>query len=235
MQDHLAGRSLPMVVAALTPGASLSAASAVHLASLRCEHLPDPLGSHVAKPRLSWVIEAARRSERQSACPVRVASTPEFLAQDQGDLWDSAPASSSSTWGRTWSAGAGLRCAARRVRRSLCGTRNGSNPTARSMSPTCVPRKPRPVGDLKFVEATQRSPYGPIVSHWKREGETFDWQIRVPPNTTATVHVPAEAATKITESGRPADKAEGAKFLRMEKGAAVYEVGAGAYRFHSGK
>lgn len=95
--------------------------------------------------------------------------------------------------------------------------------------------KPRPVGDLKFVKAMHRSPYGLIVSHWNLAGDMFDWQISVPPNTTATVHVPAKDATGITESGKPADRAEGVKLLKMENGAAVYEVGSGAYRFHSEK
>ena len=93
--------------------------------------------------------------------------------------------------------------------------------------------KPRPVGDLKFLKATHRSPYGLIVSHWKRVGDTFDWQVSVPPNTTATVHVPAKDAIGVTESGQPADQAEGVKFLKMENGGAVYEVGAGTYRFRS--
>jgi alpha-L-rhamnosidase len=93
--------------------------------------------------------------------------------------------------------------------------------------------KPRPVGDLKFVEATHRSPYGLIVSHWNRAGDTFDWQVRVPPNTTATLHVPARDAAGVTESGQPADRAEGVRFLKMENGAAVYEVASGTYRFRT--
>jgi alpha-L-rhamnosidase len=50
-------------------------------------------------------------------------------------------------------------------------------------------------------------------------------------NTTATVYVPAVDQAGITESGKPAAQAEGVKFLRMEKGAAVYEVGSGSYVF----
>jgi alpha-L-rhamnosidase len=37
----------------------------------------------------------------------------------------------------------------------------------------------------------------------------------------------------VTESGKPADKAEGVKFLRMENNAAVYAVGSGSYQFQS--
>ncbi len=93
--------------------------------------------------------------------------------------------------------------------------------------------QPNPVGDLKFVDATHRSPYGLIVSRWHRLGDVFDWHISVPPNSTATVHVPAEEAAGVTECGQPADKASGVKFVRMENGAAVYEVGSGAYQFRS--
>src|SRR5437762_14098485 len=51
--------------------------------------------------------------------------------------------------------------------------------------------RPRPVGDLTSVSASHRSLYGPIVSDWKVEGGDFVWTVSVPPNTTATVHVPA--------------------------------------------
>ena len=67
--------------------------------------------------------------------------------------------------------------------------------------------------------------------------------VTIPVNTTATVYVPAKGAAGVTESGpstslragKPAAKAEGVKFLRMENGAAVYEVGSGCYRFCSEK
>ena len=58
-------------------------------------------------------------------------------------------------------------------------------------------------------------------------------EVTIPPNTTATVHIPAKDAASVTESGKPADKAEGVKFLRMENNAAVYAVGSGVYRFQS--
>jgi len=70
--------------------ASVGVASAdVATGNLRCEYLKDPLGIDVVKPRLSWVIESDRRGERQTAYQVVVASTPELLARDEGDLWDS--------------------------------------------------------------------------------------------------------------------------------------------------
>ena len=90
-----------------------------------------------------------------------------------------------------------------------------------------------PVGDLTWVKAHHDSLYGRIVSNWKREGRKLTMEVTIPANTTATVFVPAKDATGVTESGKPADKVEGVKFLRMENSAAVYGVGAGTYRFES--
>ena len=93
--------------------------------------------------------------------------------------------------------------------------------------------KPAVVGDLQWVTAHHDSPYGRIVSNWKREGQKLTMEVAVPANTTATVYVPTKDATGVTESGKPATKAVGAKFLRMENGAAVYAVGSGTYQFQS--
>jgi alpha-L-rhamnosidase len=58
-------------------------------------------------------------------------------------------------------------------------------------------------------------------------------EVTIPANTTAIVHVPAKDVVGVTESGKPAEIAEGVKFLRMDHGAAVYAVGPGTYRFQS--
>jgi alpha-L-rhamnosidase len=56
---------------------------------LRCEYRVDPLGIDVTQPRLCWQMKDARRGAKQTAYQVLVASTPEKLAADDGDLWDS--------------------------------------------------------------------------------------------------------------------------------------------------
>jgi len=71
----------------------LIAIHAVEVENLRCEYLKDPLGVDVAKPRLSWKLEAGNgkpeRGIKQTAYQILVASTPEILAKEKGDLWDS--------------------------------------------------------------------------------------------------------------------------------------------------
>ena len=72
----------------------LAATHAVEVANLRCEYLKDPLGIDAIKPRLSWVLEDDERGQKQTAYQILVASTPEILAMDQGDHWDSGKVTS---------------------------------------------------------------------------------------------------------------------------------------------
>ena len=46
------------------------------------------------------------------------------------------------------------------------------------------------VGDLTWVKAHYDSPYGRIVSHWRRNGREITMDVVVPANTTATIFVP---------------------------------------------
>lgn len=67
------------------------------VAELRCEYRRDPAGIDVVRPRLSWILNSAKRGERQTAYQVLVASSPERLTAHQGDLWDSGRVASDST------------------------------------------------------------------------------------------------------------------------------------------
>jgi alpha-L-rhamnosidase len=106
-----------------------------------------------------------------------------------------------------------------------------TDPAAPGFKNTII--KPAIVGDVTWVNSHHISPYGRIVSNWKREGEKLTMDVTVPPNATATVFVPAKDAASVTESGKPAGEAKSVKFLRMENNAAVYAVGSGNYQFQS--
>ena len=93
--------------------------------------------------------------------------------------------------------------------------------------------KPNIVGDLHWVASSYASVYGPIVSHWQKRDGQLVMDVTIPANTTATVYVPAQGETSVTESGRTIAQAKGVQFLRLEPAAAVYEVGSGTYRFKS--
>jgi hypothetical protein len=93
--------------------------------------------------------------------------------------------------------------------------------------------KPQPVGDLAWAKGHYDSMHGRIQSSWKRAGDKLTLEIAIPPNTTATVFVPARDAAQVTEGGKPASEVPGIRFIRYENGTAVYETGSGAYRFES--
>ncbi len=93
--------------------------------------------------------------------------------------------------------------------------------------------KPHPVGDLKFAQASHRSPYGLIVSDWRKAGGKFDWRIEIPANTTATVYVPKMSQRNVTEGGKPLGQARGVKLLRGEGDRFVLELGSGSYHLIS--
>ncbi len=66
----------------------LSAIHATEVESLRCEFRTNPLAIDAAKPGLSWKIssDSDERGVKQTAYQILVASSPEILAKDQGDL-----------------------------------------------------------------------------------------------------------------------------------------------------
>jgi alpha-L-rhamnosidase len=57
--------------------------------------------------------------------------------------------------------------------------------------------------------------------------------VTIPANTTATVYLPTQDPSGVSESGKSAAKAKGVKFLQMENGTAIFTVGSGTYRFQS--
>ena len=52
--------------------------------------------------------------------------------------------------------------------------------------------KPYPIEGLNRVDCTYRSVSGLIESKWKRKGDRFEWNIVIPPNTTAEVWLPTK-------------------------------------------
>ena len=91
--------------------------------------------------------------------------------------------------------------------------------------------KPQPVGDLASARGTYKSPYGLIESDWKVTNDQMNWHFTVPPNTTATVYLPTDAAESTTESGKPIATTGAIRTLRQDANAVVLSVGSGKYQF----
>ena len=86
---------------------------------------------------------------------------------------------------------------------------------------------------LTWAKTSYDSIHGTIATAWKRDGQRLTLDVVVPANTTATVRVPARDMKGITESGKPVAQSGDVKFLRLDKGNALFEVGSGTYHFAS--
>ena len=109
----------------------------------------------------------------------------------------------------------------------------GIQPSADAVGFDKILIAPQPVGNLQWVKATYQSVRGPVTCDWKKTSNLLEMSVRVPVGATATVWVPAKSAANVSEGGKPTDAAEGVQFLRMDRGAAVFAVGAGSYAFES--
>ena len=94
--------------------------------------------------------------------------------------------------------------------------------------------KPFIVAEVDFAEASAGSPYGEIVSRWERRDNKIILSVTVPPNTSATVYIPASSPDQVTENGNPPDAAEGVALKGSGNGYVVVEVTSGKYEFTGG-
>lgn len=89
--------------------------------------------------------------------------------------------------------------------------------------------QPHPGGGLNFARASHDSPYRRILSEWRIRGDGFRLRVSIPPNTTATVCVPARdprevrISPRLPQAGPP----------QLENGCALFEVGSGDYEFRA--
>ncbi|MFD1629106.1 family 78 glycoside hydrolase catalytic domain [Pseudopedobacter beijingensis] len=81
-----------IILVNIIPSFSQNQVASVLPVQLRCEYLESPRGLDVLKPRLSWILQAVRESDygqMQTAYRVLVASNPDLLNKNIGDVWDS--------------------------------------------------------------------------------------------------------------------------------------------------
>ncbi len=112
----------------------------------------------------------------------------------------------------------------------LAGIRTDPNKPGfkRIMLKPCVPT------ELQSVDASLNTIYGEIVSRWKRDQNIFIWEVVIPPNTSAEIHIPSkEKMTVIEEQGESVMKSKVIRFLRQDEGVTVVEVPSGRYVFQS--
>ncbi|TWT86023.1 Bacterial alpha-L-rhamnosidase [Posidoniimonas polymericola] len=102
----------------------------------------------------------------------------------------------------------------------------GPDPTAPGYRNVLI--KPQPVDQIDWAEGSYDSIRGPVRVRWEREGPRFLLEADLPPNTTATIHLPGG---DLTEGVRPAAESEGVLSVEQRDGRNVVRVGSGSYAF----
>ena len=93
--------------------------------------------------------------------------------------------------------------------------------------------RPVPGGGITWARAEHESMYGPVKSEWKTDKKEMTLKVTIPTNTTAEVYIKTKDQQNVTEGGRLVSTLPEIKFLRMDKGFAVFLVGSGSYEFVS--
>ena len=93
--------------------------------------------------------------------------------------------------------------------------------------------RPRPGGRITRAKTSFESNHGTIATSWRKEGDTFQLDVIVPPNTTATVHLPSSSPAAVTEGGGALAAAKGVQLVGYEDGATVLRVSSGRYSFRA--
>lgn len=91
--------------------------------------------------------------------------------------------------------------------------------------------KPLPIAGLDFVKASHLSPYGWISSEWHKDGKQFEWKIKIPTGSSATIYLPTTKVHGTTESDVPIVQAPGIKVLDVQDGRVAVDLKSGSYYF----
>ncbi|MHA1379483.1 MAG: glycoside hydrolase family 78 protein [Candidatus Helarchaeota archaeon] len=93
--------------------------------------------------------------------------------------------------------------------------------------------RPWPCGSITWAKGHYDSIRGKIAISWALNGENFKLEVSIPPNTTATVFIPAKNAENVTENGNLISDSEDLKFVKYENNNAIYEIASGKFNFSS--
>ncbi len=90
---------------------------------------------------------------------------------------------------------------------------------------------PRPGGGLTSARASLKTGYGLLSSSWRIDGTTFELDVEVPANTSASVTLLGTTPDGVRESGEPLDRMAGVRGIRQVGDDLVLEIGSGRYAF----
>jgi hypothetical protein len=107
----------------------------------------------------------------------------------------------------------------------------GINQSEKSVAYKDIVISPEIVGDVTSTRASYESLYGTIVSDWKKENNIVTLLTEIPPNTKATIILPAAVNAEISESGKSVKGRSDVQLVEIKDGKVKLKVGSGKYKF----
>ena len=94
--------------------------------------------------------------------------------------------------------------------------------------------KPCFTNQLQWANTDMESPFGRIVSNWKKDKDVLSLDVTIPCNTSAVVYVPSGGDPDgVSEGGVPIGRNTDLKVIGYENGRTIVQVGSGTYHFTS--
>jgi alpha-L-rhamnosidase len=92
--------------------------------------------------------------------------------------------------------------------------------------------KPYLTNQLQWANTDMESPFGRIVSNWKKEKDVLSLDVTIPCNTTALLYIPSGGDPDgVSEKGMPVGKNSDMKVIGQENGRTIISIGSGTYHF----
>ncbi len=91
--------------------------------------------------------------------------------------------------------------------------------------------QPRPGGTLIHAKGHYDSLHGRIEVEWRREADAFRLKVNIPPNTSATVHLPEGRVASTHLNGKPLETTGDIEVLTSDQSPVVIKVPSGRYEF----
>ncbi|MGZ3846980.1 MAG: family 78 glycoside hydrolase catalytic domain, partial [Flavisolibacter sp.] len=107
----------------------------------------------------------------------------------------------------------------------------GIDQTASSIAYKEIKIEPEPVGNVTKASASFESGYGVISSEWEKQGDVFQLNVSIPPNTSAMVYLPATQGSKVLEGDGPVTNRKDIQVGGVNSGKSIMRIGSGSYHF----
>lgn len=84
---------------------------------------------------------------------------------------------------------------------------------------------------LNYLNGSYESPYGKIISNWKKAGSVLNWEVFVPTNTSALIYMPTNSAEHILVDGKHISECSYIKVVKSNDNKVMLNLSSGDYKF----